>query len=343
LIDKYLDNAVEVDVDALSDGTDTYIGGLMEHIEAAGIHSGDSACVLPQQKLSKEVVETIENYTRSLAKALKVKGLMNMQLAIKDNVVYILEVNPRASRTVPFVSKSTGIPLAKMAAKLMAGKKLSELLPASLLKKSFITPWTSVKEAVLPWTRFPGTNAVLGPEMRSTGEVMGIAANFSAAYAKSQAAANSQLPTKGKVLISLKKNSPPRAVETARRLHELGFSLVATSGTSELLKNAGIAVETVQKIAEGRPNVVDLIINKEVTLVINTPSGARSQSDGFAMRNAALGAGVPIITTIAAAWAATQAIESLQKEAWEIRSLQDYYKSANVSVQTKVKEKTTAR
>jgi carbamoyl-phosphate synthase large subunit len=331
LIDKYLDNAVEVDVDALSDGTDTYIGGLMEHIEAAGIHSGDSACVLPQQKLSKEVVDTIENYTRTLAKALKVKGLMNMQLAIKDNVVYILEVNPRASRTVPFVSKSTGIPLAKLAAKLMAGKKLSELLPASLLKKTFITPWTSVKEAVLPWTRFPGTNAVLGPEMRSTGEVMGIAANFSAAYAKSQAAANSQLPTKGKVLISLKKNSPPRAVETARRLHELGFSLVATSGTSELLGNAGIPVETVQKIAEGRPNVVDLITNKEVSLVINTPSGARSQSDGFAMRNAALGAGVPIITTIAAAWAATQAIESLQKDAWEIRSLQDYYKSANIT------------
>jgi carbamoyl-phosphate synthase large subunit len=325
LIDKYLDNAVEVDVDALSDGTDTFLGGVMEHIEAAGIHSGDSACVLPQRKLSPAVMEAIESYTKSLAKALKVKGLMNMQLAVKDNVVYILEVNPRASRTVPFVSKATGIPLAKLAAKLMAGKKLSEVLSDQMRKNAQNLKWTSVKEAVLPWTRFPGVDAVLGPEMRSTGEVMGIDSNFSAAYAKSQAAANSPLPVKGKILVSLKSESRGRAIEIMKRYHALGFTLTATEGTAQALQEAGIPVEVVKKISEGRPNVVDLISNREVTLVINTPSGARSRSDGFAIRNAALAAGLPIITTLAAADAATSAIESLQKDKWTIKSLQSYY------------------
>ncbi len=330
LIDKFLDNAVEVDVDALSDGTDTYLGGVMEHIEAAGIHSGDSACVLPQRKLSKEVVETIESYTKTLAKALKVKGLMNMQMAVKDNVVYILEVNPRASRTVPFVSKATGIPLAKLAAKIMMGKKLSEVLPEEMRKKAQSLKWTSVKEAVLPWTRFPGVDAVLGPEMRSTGEVMGIAADFPAAYAKSQAAANSPLPIKGKILISLKKESTPRAIDVAHRLHKLGFELLATEGTAHAFQRKGIPVQVVKKISEGRPNVVDFIANREVTLVINTPSGAKSRKDGYAIRNAALATGVPVITTIAAADAAAEAIESLQKDKWTIKSLQDYYKSLPV-------------
>lgn len=327
LIDRYLDNAVEVDVDALSDGTDTYLGGVMEHIEAAGIHSGDSACVLPQRKLSKEVVETIENYTKALAKALKVKGLMNLQMAVKDNVVYILEVNPRASRTVPFVSKATGIPLAKLAAKIMMGQKLSEVLPEEMRKIVKNLKWTSVKEAVLPWTRFPGSDIVLGPEMRSTGEVMGIAADFPAAYAKSQAAANSPLPTSGKVLISLKKESTPNAIEVARHLHKLGFAIMATEGTAHAFQRNGIPVEFVKKISEGRPNVVDFIMNKEVSLVINTPSGAKSRKDGYAIRNAALATGVPIITTVASAAAAAEAIESLQKDNWTIRSLQDYYKS----------------
>ncbi|MCG3206053.1 MAG: Carbamoyl-phosphate synthase large chain [Elusimicrobia bacterium] len=326
LIDKFLDNALEIDVDALSDGTHTYIGGIMEHIEAAGIHSGDSACMLPPRKLNKESLATIVSYTKTLAKALKVKGLMNMQLALKDNVVYVLEVNPRASRTVPFVSKATNVPLAKLAAKLMMGKKLSQVLPKHVQDRDFVTPWTSVKEAVLPWSRFPGVDAVLGPEMRSTGEVMGIADNFSAAYAKSQAAANSPLPSHGKVLISLQKTSRMRAIEIARQLHQLGFGVLATEGTALSFREAGIPVEIVKKIEEGRPNVVDIITNKEVSLIINTPSGAHSRKDGYAIRNAALGAGVPIITTLAAAAAATEAIESLQKDAWTIRSLQDYYK-----------------
>jgi carbamoyl-phosphate synthase large subunit len=326
LIDKFLDNALEIDVDALSDGMNTYIGGIMEHIEAAGIHSGDSACMIPPRKLNKECLATIVSYTKTLAKALKVKGLMNMQLALKDNVVYVLEVNPRASRTVPFVSKATNVPLAKLAAKLMMGKKLSQVLPKHVLGKDFVTPWTSVKEAVLPWTRFPGVDAVLGPEMRSTGEVMGIADNFSAAYAKSQASANSPLPTKGKVLVSLQKTSQPRAIEIAMKLNQLGFGIMATEGTANTLREAGITVETVKKIEEGRPNVVDIITNKEVSLVINTPSGAHSRKDGYQIRNAALGASVPIITTLAAAAAATEAIESLQKDQWTIRSLQDYYK-----------------
>jgi carbamoyl-phosphate synthase large subunit len=325
LIDRFLDNALEIDVDALSDGKDTYIGGIMEHIEAAGIHSGDSACILPPQKLNKECLDTIISYTQTLAKALKVKGLMNMQLALKDNIVYVLEVNPRASRTVPFVSKATSIPLAKLAAKIMAGKKLSQVLPQHLRKKASQIPWIAVKEAVLPWTRFPGVDAILGPEMRSTGEVMGIADSFPAAYAKSQAAANSPLPKQGKVLMSMAKRTRDRAIEIAQRLNQLGFGILATDGTAKDISDAGIPVEVVKKIAEGRPNVVDIIMNKEVSLIINTPSVAKSRADGYEIRNAALRTGLPIITTIAAADAASKAIESLQKENWKIRSLQDYY------------------
>ncbi|MFN0118111.1 MAG: carbamoyl-phosphate synthase large subunit [Elusimicrobiota bacterium] len=342
LIDKFLDNALEIDVDALSDGRDTYIGGIMEHIEAAGIHSGDSACVIPPRKLNQESLDMIVRYTKTLAKALKVKGLMNMQLALKDNIVYVLEVNPRASRTVPFVSKATNVPLAKLAAKIMAGERLSKLLPKHVMGKEFRTPWTSVKEAVLPWTRFPGTDAVLGPEMRSTGEVMGIADHFSAAYAKSQAAANSPLPTKGKVLISLQKKSFSRAISSIKKLHELGFSLLATEGTALAIRQEGVPVEIVKKISEGRPNVVDVITNKEVSLVINTPSGAKSQSDGYHIRNAALRSAIPIITTVAAFSAATEGIESLQKESWKIKSLQDYYSFFDSSKAIKNKEKITS-
>jgi carbamoyl-phosphate synthase large subunit len=219
--------------------------------------------------------------------------------------------------------------LAKLAAKLMMGKKLGDVLPKHAKGTSWATPWTSVKEAVLPWTRFPGVDAVLGPEMRSTGEVMGIADDFSAAYGKSQAAANSPLPKSGKVLVSLQKSTRPRALETIKRLHQLGFGILATEGTALYCREAGIPVETVKKIDEGRPNVVDIITNKDVALVLNTPSGAHSRKDGFAIRNAALGAGVPIITTLAAADAAAEAMESLQKRNWTIRSLQDYYRSLN--------------
>jgi len=336
LIDKFLDNALEIDVDALSDGDETYIGGIMEHIEAAGIHSGDSACMIPSRKLNKESLETIISYTKSLAKALKVKGLMNMQLALKDNVVYVLEVNPRASRTVPFVSKATAVPLAKLAAKVMVGQKLKDILPAHVKgKDDFKTPWTSVKEAVLPWTRFPGVDAILGPEMRSTGEVMGIADNFPAAYAKSQAAANSPLPEKGKVLVSLQKSTRARAEDTIRKFHKLGFGILATEGTAEQIRAWGVPVEVVKKIAEGRPNVVDLIHNKEVSLVINTPAGTHAKNDGFFIRNAALRSGISIITTLAAAAAAAEAIECEQKEDWKIKSLQDYYARLNIKVEPK--------
>lgn len=342
LIDRFLTNAVEVDVDALSDGTNTYIGGIMEHIEAAGIHSGDSACILPQQKLQLSVVETIRKHTHSLAKALKVKGLMNIQFAVKNNVVYILEANPRASRTVPFVSKATGVPLAKLAAKIMAGKKLNDVLPLHA-KKDKPLKWTAVKEAVLPWNRFPGVDFVLGPEMRSTGEVMGIDSNFANAYAKSQSAANSPLPIKGKALISLKNSDTPKAISVAKRLHEMGFELIATEGTAKSFQENGIPVNKVHKIAEGRPHVVDIIKNHEVSLVINTPSGARAQSDGFAIRNAALSARVPTITTLAAAEAATYAIDSLQKDKWTIRSLQDYYKELDIKKTVLEKEKVSKK
>ena len=325
LIDKFLDDAVEVDVDALSDGSNTYIGGIMEHIEAAGVHSGDSACVLPQRKLSQDIVETIEKTTKSLAKALKVKGLMNLQLAIKDNVVYLLEVNPRASRTIPFVSKATGLPLAKCAAKLMLGKSLKEVIPDFEERQKKKLKWTAVKEAVLPWSKFPGASTVLGPEMRSTGEVMGIDSTWSTAYAKSQSSAYSPLPRKGAILVSLKNSQHGRALEVGKRLHSIGFNILATSGTAKSFQEAGIPVKVVNKISEGRPNVVDFITNHEVNLVINTPSGARSQSDGSAIRAASLRSGIPVITTLAAADAATSAMESLKEESWTIRSLQDYY------------------
>jgi carbamoyl-phosphate synthase large subunit len=250
-------------------------------------------------------------------------------------VVYVLEVNPRASRTVPFVSKATAVPLAKLAAKVMVGQKLKDLLPKHVLKPDFKTPWTSVKEAVLPWTRFPGVDAVLGPEMRSTGEVMGIADSFPAAYAKSQAASNSPLPTAGKVLVSLQKATRHRAEETIRKFHKLGFGIVATEGTAAQIKEWGIPVEIVKKIAEGRPNVVDIIHNKEVSLVINTPAGTHAKNDGYYIRNAALRSGLTIVTTLAAAEAAAEAIESEQKEDWQIKSLQQYYAKLDIKVEAK--------
>ena len=343
LIDKFLDNAIEIDVDALSDGTNTYIGGIMEHIEAAGIHSGDSACVLPTKSLSKDILDTIKKYTHSLAKALKVKGLMNMQLAIKDNVVYLLEVNPRASRTVPFVSKATGVPLAKLAAKIMVGKSLPEVLPDFQTREHAKLPWTAVKEAVLPWAKFPGVNAILGPEMRSTGEVMGIDTDFPAAYAKSQAAADSPLPEKGTILVSLKNPHKEQAIQIGKRLAKMGFSLVGTTGTAEAFEKAGIAIKTVKKIAEGRPNVVDIITNREVALVINTPSGGRSQSDGSAIRQAATRSRIPIITTLSAAEAATTALEATKKESWTIKSIQDYYKEVHNLKKGKTPTKTSVK
>ena len=253
LIDKFLDNAIELDVDVLSDGEDTYIGGIMEHIEEAGIHSGDSACVLPSRTLSAKDLATLRQYTEQLAKGLKVCGLMNIQFAIREGIIYILEANPRASRTVPFVSKATGVPLAKLAARVMVGRKLKDLLPAKLLKEGPHMNWVAVKEAVLPWSRFPGVDAILGPEMRSTGEVMGIDQDFSRAFAKSQAAAGSQLPKSGGVLFSLTDKDKPAGSQIARELSKLGFELYATESTAVDFRNQGLEVRTVLKLTEGRP------------------------------------------------------------------------------------------
>ena len=325
LIDKFLDNAIELDVDALCDGTDTYIGGIMEHIEEAGIHSGDSACVLPPRTLSAKDLSTLKQYTEELARGLNVKGLMNIQFAIRQGIIYILEANPRASRTVPFVSKATGVPLAKIAAKLMVGRKLKDLLPATLLKEGPKMPWVAVKEAVLPWSRFPGVDAVLGPEMRSTGEVMGIDMDFARAFAKSQSAAGTQLPKTGGVLLSLTDQDKQPGAQIAKELSKLGFELFATGSTAAYLRQQALEVRTVLKLTEGRPNVADVIKNREVVLVINTPSGRRSHSEGFTIRQAALQYNVPIVTTLAAARAALAGIKGLREGRMTVQSLQDYY------------------
>jgi len=328
LIDKFLDNAVELDVDVLSDGEETYIGGIMEHIEEAGIHSGDSACMLPPQTLSAKNLAKLRDYTERLAKALKVRGLMNIQFAIREDIIYILEANPRASRTVPFVSKATGVPLAKLAAKVMAGRKLKEVLSEKLLKDGPTMKWVAVKEAVLPWIRFPGVDAVLGPEMRSTGEVMGIDLDFSRAYAKSQAAAGSALPKSGGVLFSLTDRDKPTGCQIARELTRLGFQLYATESTANFFRTEGLEVKTVLKLTEGRPHVADVIRNQEVSFVINTPSAKRTRSEGFTIRQAALQHNIPIVTTIAAAKAAVTAMRSLKDGHWQVESLQHYYADA---------------
>ncbi len=332
LIDKFLDNATELDVDALCDGDDIYIGGIMEHIEEAGIHSGDSACVLPPRTLSAKDLQTLKTYTEQLAKGLGVKGLMNIQFAIREGIIYILEANPRASRTVPFVSKATGVSLAKIAAKLMVGKKLKDLLPATLLKEGPKMPWVAVKEAVLPWSRFPGVDAVLGPEMRSTGEVMGIDHDFARAFAKSQSAAGSQLPKAGGVLFSLTDRDKQAGAQIAKEMAKLGFDLLATGSTAEYFRQQGLQVRTVQKLNEGRPNVADVIKNREAALVVNTPSGRRSHSEGFTIRQAALQHNVPIVTTLAAARAALAGLRGIREGNITVSSLQDYYASNKGSV-----------
>jgi len=332
LIDKFLDNAIELDVDVLCDGEDTYIGGIMEHIEEAGIHSGDSACVLPSRTLSAKDLATLRQYTEQLAKGLKVCGLMNIQFAVREGIIYILEANPRASRTVPFVSKATGVPLAKLAAKLMVGRKLKDLLPAKLLKDGPHMQWVAVKEAVLPWSRFPGVDAILGPEMRSTGEVMGIDQDFPRAFAKSQAAAGSQLPKSGGVLFSLANRDKPAGSQIARELAKLGFELYATGSTADEFRKQNLEVRTVLKLTEGRPNVADVIRNRDVVLVINTPSGKRTRSEGFTIRQAALQHNVPIVTTLAAARAALTAIRGFQEGRWTVASLQEYYAKEKSSV-----------
>ena len=322
LIDKFLEDAIEIDVDAVADGEECIIAGIMEHIEEAGIHSGDSACVIPPYTLGDEIIEDIKESTRLLARELQVVGLMNIQYAVKNEVLYVLEVNPRASRTVPFVSKATGVAWAKIAAKVMAGKKLSELE----IKGEHGTNHVSVKESVFPFKRFPRIDPVLSPEMKSTGEVMGIDSDFGRAYAKSQIAAGQNLPEKGRVFISVRNNDKRSIIFIAKRLADLGFTLLTTTGTSKVLTSNGLEVKNVLKIGEGRPNIADMIKNGEIDLIINTPSGRKSHSDQLSLRSLAVMYNVPYITTISGASAAVNGIEFLQKGEIEVKALQDYHK-----------------
>jgi carbamoyl-phosphate synthase large subunit len=327
LIDHFLESAIEIDVDALSDGEDVVIGGIMQHIEEAGIHSGDSSCVLPAVDLPDHVLATIRDYTFKLARALQVVGLMNVQFAVQNHKVFVIEVNPRASRTVPYVSKATGVPLAKIAARLMTGRKLREFLPDNAAQGADLATGAGyfVKSPVFPWSKFPGVDAVLGPEMKSTGEVMGSAETFGEAFAKAQISAGQTLPTTGNVFISVNDRDKAAAVELGKRFVELGFNLVATHGTANRLEAAGLQVERVYKVKEGRPHVVDLIKGERVQLVINTPQGLEPWFDEKAIRRATINNRIPTITTIAAGWAAANGIAALQRNEINVRSLQEWH------------------
>ncbi|MEO6247108.1 MAG: carbamoyl-phosphate synthase large subunit [Sphingomicrobium sp.] len=320
LIDRYLRDAIEVDVDAISDGTDVAVTGILQHIEEAGVHSGDSACSIPPYSLSAEVLAEIERQTRELALALEVKGLMNVQYAVKDDKVYLIEVNPRASRTVPFVAKAIGRPIAKIAATVMAGEPLAPNLPIDRDIKHI-----AVKESVFPFARFPGTDPVLGPEMKSTGEVMGISDNFDIAFAKSQLGGGVVLPDGGTVFISVKDADKVNIIPAAAKMAELGFRLIATNGTANVLRAEGIPVETVNKVAQGRPHIVDRLTDGEVQIVFNTTEGWQSMKDSQAIRNTALHRKVPYFTTAAASLAVARAIGALRGHALEVHSLQSYY------------------
>jgi carbamoyl-phosphate synthase large subunit len=322
LIDKFLEDAFELDVDALADDTGAVvIGGVMEHIEEAGIHSGDSSCVVPPYLVAERHLTTIRDYTRRLARALKVIGLMNVQYAIKDDVVYILEVNPRASRTVPYLSKATGVPLAKMAALIMAGRTLSQLG----LSEDLDVAGVFVKTPVFPFVRFPGVDTILGPEMKSTGEVMGGATTFGAAFAKAQLSVGQRLPEKGTAFVSVNNDDKPTVLPIARNLAELGFHIMATRGTAAYLRAHGIPVEVVYKVNEGRPNVADHILNRHVDLILNTPLGRESFFDDRVVRRVAMLHGIPCITTLTGASAAVEAIRALRAQELDVRALQDYH------------------
>jgi carbamoyl-phosphate synthase large subunit len=321
LIDKFLEDAIEVDVDAISDGETTIVAGIMEHIEEAGVHSGDSACVIPPFSLGDEIVDQIKLFTQALARELNVIGLMNVQYAVKEDTVYVLEVNPRASRTIPFVSKATGVPLARLASQVMVGRKLSEIG----LNREVEIRHFAVKEAVFPFNRFPGVDPILGPEMRSTGEVMGIDADFGMAFAKSQIGTQSQLPQAGRVFISVKNQDKRGVIFVAKKLVDLGFQIVATKGTAKVLMNNGITVEIVNKVGEGRPNVVDFIKNQKIDLIINTPSGGRTQVESSFIRKEAVIKSINYVTTLSGAEATVYAIERLKKFPIQVRSIQEYH------------------
>ena len=326
LVDKFLEDATEVDVDCIADvglpnGGTIVIGGMLEHIEFAGVHSGDAAMVLPPHTLSPSVIETIRTYTHAMARELKVVGLMNVQYAVKGEMVYVLEVNPRASRTVPFVSKAIGKPLAKIAARVMAGKTLKELN----FTEEIWTKYWAVKESVFPFNKFVGQDILLSPEMRSTGEVMGLDADLGTAYAKSQMAANSALPLAGKVFISVSDLHKAHVAEVAKSFADLGFELISTGGTAAVLEKAGLKVQRILKLQEGRPNVIDLLKNKEIQLVINTPSGASPRADEVKIRTTAVYTGTPIMTTLSGAKAAALGIAALKKSGYAVKTVQEYH------------------
>lgn len=323
LIDKYLEDATEIDVDAISDGSDVVIGGVMEHIEEAGVHSGDSACSLPPFSIPADIISSIKHQTCVMAEELGVIGLINIQFAVRDGAVYVLEVNPRASRTVPFVSKTTGVALAKLAAKVMAGKKLKDLGFTKEAEFSHV----AVKEAVFPFSKFPGVDTLLGPEMKSTGEVMGIDMDFPMAFAKAQSAASSALPLSGTVFISVKDRDKHAAGDIARRLHIAGLHIEATRGTAKELQKQGIPVTIVNKVKEGRPHIVDHIKNGDIVLVVNTVGDMRAKGDSYSIRRSALTKGIPYYTTISGARAAVSGIEALRKRNIEIKSIQEYHSS----------------
>jgi carbamoyl-phosphate synthase large subunit len=320
-VDRFLEAAFEVDVDAVSDGDHVVIGGIMEHIEQAGIHSGDSSCVLPTYLVDEAALATIRDYTRKIARALGVRGLLNVQYAVRDGDVYVLEANPRASRTIPFVSKATGVPLVKVALEVMLGKKLSEMgLPDELP-----VPHVAVKVPVLPFAKFPGVDTLLGPEMKSTGEVMGVSGDFGMAFAKAQIAAGQNLPTEGTAFLSVNDRDKAGVVHVAKRLAGLGFRLVATRGTAAELRAGGLAVERVFKVNEGRPNIVDLMLSGKVDLVINTPLGRKSRYDEGALRKAALQLGILSITTLTGANATASGIEASKRGGGSAMSLQSMH------------------
>src|SRR6185295_13204309 len=320
LLDSYLRDAIEVDVDAIADGKDVFICGVMEHIEEAGVHSGDSACSLPPHSLKPKIVAEMERQTIELAKALRVVGLMNIQFAIQNDDIYILEVNPRASRTVPFVAKVVGLPIAGIAAEVMAGRTL-----ASFGLKRPHLDHIAVKEAVFPFARFPGVDTVLGPEMRSTGEVMGIDSSFEVAFAKSQLGGGTRVPRKGTVFVSVRESDKHRIVDAVRLLHSLGFKVMGTSGTQRFLNDSGVPTEKVNKVLEGRPHIVDAITNGDIQLVFNTTEGPQALADSRSLRRAALLHKVPYYTTLSGAVAAAQGIRAYLGGDLEVRTLQSYF------------------
>jgi carbamoyl-phosphate synthase large subunit len=334
LIDRFLSDATEIDVDAVSDGKEVFIGGVMEHIEEAGIHSGDSSCTLPARSVTPDVMRRLLDYTRRLARELDVVGMINLQYAIKDNVVYLLEANPRASRTVPFISKATGLPLAKIAAKAISGAPLKKILDKKLLQKGYADlPFAATKEVVLPFIKFPGIDPMLGPEMKSTGEVMGIARDFPTSFAKAQAATGMSLPTSGSVFISVRDEDKAAILPIAAQLRQLGFSLVATRSTQAFLARHAIEADRVHKIAEGKPDVVDLIKQRTLSLVINTPSGKRAKSDGFAIRRTSLELGVPLLSNVNSCQALVQGIATVRgRKSLAAAALQDLYKELDYSI-----------